>query len=127
MSKTQDLEHALAPVVENAGLFLEGVTVKSAGKRSVVAVVVDIIDGPGAVTSDQLGEVSRAISTAMDQLKEAPRGAYTLEVTTPGATRELTDLRHFRRAEGRLVNLTLADTIALSDVSQARMDIEFSR
>lgn len=157
MTSTQDLTAALAPIVDSAGLYLEHVKVTRAGKRSVVAVVVDLPDGPGAVSSDQLGDVSRSISAAMDTIKEAPSGAYTLEVTTPGVTRDLTDLRHFRRAEGRLVTLTLSDgsaasgriaavegdnregatidlqtdsgteTLALSEVTTGRMDIEFSR
>lgn len=97
----------LEPVVADAGLFLEDVTT-SAGKRTVVRVVVDLPDGPGGVGSDALTDVSRAISAALDTDDVVP-GAYTLEVSTPGTSRPLTTERHFRRAVGRLLRMTTAE------------------
>lgn len=94
----------LEPVVADAGLFLEDVSC-SAGKRTVVRVVVDLPDGPGGVGSDALADISRTISLTMDETDVVP-GAYTLEVSTPGVSRPLTTERHFRRAVGRLVRLT---------------------
>src|SRR5690606_12022516 len=98
------LRTVLEPVVTDAGLFLEDVTVGAAGRRSVVRVVVDLPDGPGGVGSDTLADVSREIATALDEV-DVVRGAYTLEVSTPGVGRPLTTARHFRRAQGRLVRL----------------------
>ena len=98
------LRDVLDPVVADAGLFLEEVGVSAAGRRSVVRVVVDLPDGPGGVGSDALAEVSRKISAALDE-SDPVRGAYTLEVSTPGVSRPLTTARHFRRATGRLVRL----------------------
>ncbi len=98
------LRTVLEPVVTDARRFLEDVTVGAAGRRSVVRVVVDLPDGPGGVGSDTLADVSREISTALDEV-DVVRGAYTLEVSTPGVGRPLTTARHFRRAQGRLVRL----------------------
>ncbi|PYF99893.1 ribosome maturation factor RimP [Georgenia satyanarayanai] len=99
-----ELRRVLEPVVTDAGLYLEDVSVSAAGRRSVVRVVVDLADGPGGVGSDLLTDVSRQVSTTLDDVDVVP-GTYTLEVSTPGVTRPLTTARHYRRAEGRLVRL----------------------
>lgn len=115
----------LEPVVADTGLFLEDVTT-SAGKRTVVRVVVDLPDGPGGVGSDTLTDVSRAISAALDTDDVVP-GAYTLEVSTPGISRPLTTERHFRRAVGRLLRMTTTDgklTARLTAVEGADLHLE---
>lgn len=115
----------LEPVVADTGLFLEDVTT-SAGKRTVVRVVVDLPDGPGGVGSDALTDVSRAISAALDTDDVVP-GAYTLEVSTPGISRPLTTERHFRRAVGRLLRMTTTDgklTARLTAVEGADLHLE---
>ncbi|MBD8060790.1 ribosome maturation factor RimP [Oceanitalea stevensii] len=99
-----ELRRVLEPVVTDAGLYLEDVSVSAAGRRSVVRVVVDLTDGPGGVGSELLTDVSRQVSTTLDDV-DVVAGAYTLEVSTPGVTRPLTTARHYRRAEGRLVRL----------------------
>ena len=96
------------PVVDAAGLVLEDVHVSAAGRRSVVRVVIDLADGIGGIDADTLGAVSRDISAALDR-KDPVKGAYTLEVSSPGTDRPLTEPRHFRRARTRLVRLTLHD------------------
>lgn len=112
MSRPPDLpdrlRDAVGPVVDAAGLHLEDVSVTPAGPRRVVRVVVDLPDGPGGVDSDRLGEVSRSISAVLDDA-DLVQGAHTLEVSTPGADRPLTEPRHFRRAVGRLLRLRTAD------------------
>ncbi len=99
---------AVEPAVASTGLFCEDVQVSAAGRRSVVRVVVDLVDGPGGVTADELTEVSRAVSAAMDSA-DPVRGGYVLEVSTPGTGRPLTTPRHFRRAVSRLVRLVGTD------------------
>lgn len=112
-SPAQRVRSVVEPAVIAADLLLEDVVVTRAGKRSVVRVVVDLPDGPGGVTSDQLGDVSRAVSAAMDGA-DPVAGAYLLEVTTPGTDRPLTQGRHFRRALRRRVRLTLRDGSVLA-------------
>lgn len=98
----------LEAIVAGSGLYLEKVRVGRSGRGMVVRVIVDLPSGPGGVGSDSLTEVSRAISARLDDV-DLVEGSYTLEVSTPGAERPLTEPRHFSRAEGRLVALTLAD------------------
>jgi len=99
----------VAPVVTAADLFLEEVVVSPAGRLSVVRVVVDLPEHvPGGLGLDRLATVSRAVSAALDAA-DPIGGAYTLEVSSPGTSRPLTEVRHFRRAVGRLVSITLQD------------------
>ncbi|KON71778.1 hypothetical protein M768_17495 [Cellulosimicrobium cellulans F16] len=105
----ESVREAIEPVVVDAGLHLEDVTVSRAGARSVVRVVLDLPDDvEGNLDLDTVAEATRPISTALDAV-DPLHGAYTLEVSTPGTDRPLTEPRHFRRARGRLVRLQLAD------------------
>ena len=104
-----EVRRVVGPVVEAAGLHLEDVTTSQAGNRSVVRITVDLHeDTLGSLDSDTLGEVSRGISAALDG-DDVVGGAYTLEISTPGTSRPLTELRHFKRARTRLVTLRLTD------------------
>jgi ribosome maturation factor RimP len=101
----QHLLEVLAPVVTATGHDLEDVSVTSAGRRSLVRVVVD---SDGGVDLDAVAEVSRVVSDALDA--DAPggpafAGPYVLEVTSPGVDRPLTEPRHWRRAVDRLVQV----------------------
>jgi ribosome maturation factor RimP len=126
------LRGALGPVVDAAGLYLEDVSVAAAGRRAVVRVVVDLADGPGGVDSDLLADVSRQISALLDDV-DLVEGAYTLEVSTPGADRPLREPRHFRRAVGRLVRArttdgrTLTGRLREADDSVAVLDVDGDR
>ena len=103
------VREVIAPAVAESGLWLEEVTMTRAGARSVVRVTVDLPETEvGALGSDALSDVSRAISAALDADDVVP-GVYVLEVSTPGTCRPLTEVRHFRRARTRLVTLVLAD------------------
>lgn len=99
----------VAPVVAGAGLYLEDVIVSRAGARSVVRVTLDLPeDVLGSLDLDAVADVSRAVSDALDASDVVP-GQYTLEVSTPGTSRPLTQVRHFKRARGRRVSLALRD------------------
>ncbi len=101
------LSEHVRPEVAAVGYDLEDLTVTAAGKRSVVRVVVD---KDGGVTLDDVADVSRTISDALDRLDEAEPGllgaSYVLEVSSPGVDRPLTEPRHWRRNVGRLVTVT---------------------
>ena len=106
---TQRVREAAEAVVRAAGLVLEDVVVVRAGRRSVVRLVVDLDDDAvGSLDLDTLADVSRDVGTRLDEV-DAVDGEYTLEVSTPGTARPLTELRHFKRARTRLVRLTMKD------------------
>jgi ribosome maturation factor RimP len=100
------LTELLTPVVAAEGLDLEDVVVNRAGSRSVVRVVVDADDG---LDLDAVADVSRAVSAVLDEADDVLRGAYVLEVTSPGVDRPLTAPRHWRRARGRKVHVVGTD------------------
>lgn len=138
----------LEPAVTATGFDLEDVTVSPAGKRRVVRV---IVDRDGGVDLDDVAEVARAVSDLLDANPDLIETAYVLEVTSPGVDRPLTQPRHWRRAEGRLVKVTLADdtvtgritgstdtdvtldvdgtprTLLQAEVEKAVVQVEFSR
>ena len=98
------LRESLTPVVTAAGYDLEDVAVSAAGRRSIVRV---IVDRDGGADLDAIAEVSRAVSDHLDTSGVMGDAAYTLEVSSPGVDRPLTEPRHWRRAAGRLVRATL--------------------
>lgn len=100
------LTRVVAPIVAAAGLDLEGVEVRQAGRRSLVRVVVD---ADGGVSLDAVAAVSGPVSDALDECGILGDTPYTLEVTSPGVDRPLTEPRHWRRAAGRLVAVTRTD------------------
>ena len=89
------------PVVSAEGFEVDSLTVTAAGRRSILRLTVDADDG---VDLDSVARVSRAVSEVLDEAAGAAfSGPYSLEVSSPGVDRPLTDERHWRRATGRLV------------------------
>lgn len=95
------------PVVAEAGLDLEEIDVRPAGRRQLVRVTVD---RDGGVTADELAETSRSVSRALDEADPLGAASYTLELSSPGVDRPLTQPRHWRRAATRLVRAPLQGT-----------------
>jgi ribosome maturation factor RimP len=90
----------IEPVVAAAGLDLESVRMTVAGKRRLLRIIVDSDHG---VSLDDTADVSREISAMLDASNTLGETPYTLEVSSPGVDRPLTEPRHWRRARGRLV------------------------
>ncbi|PXY27966.1 ribosome maturation factor RimP [Prauserella muralis] len=97
------LEPIVAEAVTAAGFDLDALDVQQAGRRKLVKVVVDGDEGVGL---DEVADISRAVSAALDEHEHLIAGAYTLEVTSPGVDRPLTRQRHWRRAKYRQVRIT---------------------
>ena len=82
-----------------------------AGRRRVVKVLVDRDLGDADVateptdplTLDEVADATRVVSDALDAGDLMGEQPYTLEVSSPGVGRPLTEPRHFRRNVGRLV------------------------
>lgn len=129
-SETRDrLAQELSAPVTALGLDLEAVDLSSAGKRKVLRVAVD---KDGGVTMDDIAEATRAVSTALDSHDLMGAQAYTLEVSSPGTDRPLTQPRHWRRNAGRLVKVDLHEgepvtgRITSSDDDAVVLDVEGS-
>ncbi|GAA3042506.1 ribosome maturation factor RimP [Streptomyces olivoverticillatus] len=127
MSTTQSerLRELLAPLVSARELELEEVEVTPAGKRRVLRIVVDSDEG---VQLDACADLSRDISTALDETDVMGGAPYVLEVTSPGADRPLTQHRHYVRATGRLIKAQLTEggelVARIVSVDETGLDLE---
>ncbi len=94
----------LEPVIRALDMDLEGIKVVAAGRRRLLRIVVD---ADGGVSLDDIALASRELSAKLDAAAAMGEQPYTLEVTSPGIDRPLTERRHWRRATGRLVKAPL--------------------
>jgi ribosome maturation factor RimP len=117
------LRELLAPVVSAAGFDLEDVAVTAAGRRQLVRVVVA---RDGGLDLDAVAEVSRVVSATLDDSDATGATPYTLEVTSPGVDRPLTQPRHWQRARGRLVKAAHGVTGRVLDADDdvVRLDVD---
>jgi ribosome maturation factor RimP len=97
---------ALRVPLSELGLDLEAVELTPAGKRRVLRVAVD---KDGGVTLDDIADATRAVGQQLDEQDLMGEQAYTLEVTSRGVDRPLTEPRHWRRNHDRLVRASLRD------------------
>jgi ribosome maturation factor RimP len=97
---TARLTALIEPVLHAMDIDLEAVKVSTAGRRRVLLI---IVDADGGVSLDDIAEVSREVSARLDSKDAMGDAPYTLEVSSPGVDRPLTQPRHWRRAIGRLV------------------------
>lgn len=143
------LEAFVRPIVEQFGCDLEAVEVTPAGRRRLLRV---LVDRDGGISLDDVAEVTRAVSKALDADDLMGDGAYTLEISSPGVDRPLMLPRHWRRNKGRLVTVALvaggklkgrivtstdervelevdgkATTIGYDEVAKAKVEVEFNR
>jgi len=152
MSLQDSLTELLKPAVENAGFFLEQVLVTNPGNHRILTCVVD---GPKPLNLDEVTVVSRLISALLDE-SELIDDAFTLEVTSPGVDRPLTERRHWEKNVTRVISMSMNDgssltarltelrendatfvenikgrmkthVIVLADIKKANVEVEFSR
>ncbi|MEO7196525.1 MAG: ribosome maturation factor RimP [Pseudonocardiaceae bacterium] len=97
-------ESVVRDAVAGAGFDLESLEEIRTGQRWLLRVIIDSDAGVGL---DDIATVSRAVSLALDQRDELISEPYTLEVTSPGVDRPLTQPRHWRRNRLRLVRAAL--------------------
>jgi ribosome maturation factor RimP len=118
------------------GMDLENVKISAAGRRRLLRIVVD---ADGGVSLDDMALVSRELSATLDRAAAMGEAAYTLEVSSPGVDRPLTEPKHWRRAVGRLVSAplrsqtessatapvaTVTGRVAGADSSGVRIDVD---
>ena len=105
MSLTQSLTELLRPAVENAGFFLEEVLLTSPGNHRILTCVVD---GSKPLNLDEVTVVSRLISELLDETTLID-DTFTLEVTSPGVDRPLTERRHWEKSLTRIIAMVMSD------------------
>lgn len=88
-----------------AGYEIEDVVIDAAARPARITVVAD---GDEPLDLDSIASLSRSASELLDRV-DAKAAPYVLEVTSPGVDRPLTTEKHYRRARGRKVEMTLSD------------------
>ena len=145
MGKKEEIIAAITPALEALGFYLEDVTITSAGRRSMLTV---IVDGDTHLSLDQVTSATKGISEIVEGIQSLGQTPFTLEVTSPGLDRPLTKPRHWRKNIDRLVKIVLLDgkevkgrikaaselsatvdesEIKLSDVKRASLEVEFKQ
>jgi len=90
-----------------AGYEIEDVVIDTGTRPPRITV---IADGDEGLDLDAIAVLSRSASELLDTVDSPTSGSpYVLEVTSPGVDRPLTAEKHYRRAHGRKVELTLSD------------------
>jgi ribosome maturation factor RimP len=113
------VKEQIRPTVEGPlaalGLLVEDVAVTPAGRRRLVRVWIDrlletdaaeVTEPTPSLSLDEVADATRVVSDALDASDVMGEQPYTLEVTSPGVDRPLTQPRHFQRNVSRLVTLT---------------------
>ena len=153
MALKDQISELVTPAVSDQGFYLEDVHVATPGNHRIVTC---IVDGDASLNLDQVTSVSRVISELLDEAAFMGETPFTLEVTSPGVDRPLTQPRHFTKNVDRLLKIikldgtevtgrilsntdldvtltvtvkkeTLEQTVPLADIKRAVVEIEFNR
>jgi ribosome maturation factor RimP len=145
MSNKEQVLAVITPAIESLGFYIEDITITSAGKRSMLTV---IVDGDTHLSLDQVTVATKAISEIVENLPTLGNNPFTLEVTSPGLDRPLTKPRHWRKNQDRLIKIILNDgkevtgrikdstessvtvdeqVISFADIKRATLEIEFKK
>ena len=108
MSGRQDkLTELLRPAVEGLNYELVGVEHLPMGKHTVLRIY---IDSPDGITVKDCSDVSHQVSGVLE-VEEPIKGAFTLEVSSPGIDRPLFNFEQFKKFVGSKVKLKLYHAI----------------
>ena len=145
MSNKEQVLAVITPAVESLGFYIEDINITSAGKRSMLTV---IVDGDTHLSLDQVTVATKAISEIVENLPTLGNNPFTLEVTSPGLDRPLTKPRHWRKNQDRLIKIVLTDgkevngrikdstessvtvdeqVINFADIKRATLEVEFKK
>ncbi|HYF86287.1 ribosome maturation factor RimP [Azospirillum sp.] len=97
MDATGRIEQIITPSVEAMGYEVVRVQI-SGGQRSILQIMAERADG-APMTVEDCADISRSVSALLD-VEDPIREAYTLEVSSPGIDRPLTRLKDFERFAG---------------------------
>lgn len=97
--EAEQVRRLAEPLAKATDVELVDVEVKGSGSRRMVRLVVDREGGVDLATCEHL---SRQLSARLDE-EDPVAGHYTLEVTSPGTKRPLSDQRSFQRVLDRRV------------------------
>ena len=104
---SEKLYELITPVVEALGYELVGIEYVAQGRHSVLRVYIDSEEG---IAVEDCADVSHQVSGVLD-VEDPIKGAYHLEVSSPGLDRPLFEESHYARFAGHLAKLQLTAPI----------------
>lgn len=110
LPSAEQVTELLAGEFARTGYEIDDVLVDSGTRPARIRIVAD---GDKPLDLEAVAQLSRAASDLLDGI-DTGEVAYVLEVSSPGVDRPLTAEKHFRRARGRKLELTLADGAVLT-------------
>lgn len=96
------IERLIAPSLEDMGYAVVRILL-TGHTRPTLQVMVERVDGRG-MTVEDCADISRVVSALLD-VEDPVRGAYTLEVSSPGIDRPLVKPRDFARFAGHVAKV----------------------
>ena len=143
---TSQLSPIVQTIVTGHGCILEDLSIRRAGRRLLIQVVVD---NDSNLDLDVVAKISRDLDNELELTNFFGDQGFTLEVTSPGVDRPLTLPRHFKKNIDRLIKFELVtgneltgrlesfedETLQLEDgtsllfaeVKSGQVQIEFNR
>lgn len=117
------LVEVVEPILAAHGLELDALGVTPVGKRAILRITVDG-DGPEGKGPllDDIAAASQAVSAALDESAAVGEQPFTLELSSRGVSKPLTETKHYRRNAGRLVKLWIGDQEVLGRIVGAEDD-----
>jgi ribosome maturation factor RimP len=101
MTDMTAIEQLVQPSLQQCGVDLYAVEIEKRGQAHVLRV---LIDREGGVSLDDCERVSHAVSAVLD-VHDPIEGAYSLEVSSPGADRPFRGPADWQAALGKRVNV----------------------
>jgi ribosome maturation factor RimP len=145
MGRKEDISAVITPALTSLGFYLEDLNITSAGRRSLLTV---IVDADRHLSLDEVTVATKAISEIVESIPALGNTPFTLEVTSPGIDRPLTKPRHWQKNINRLVKIILQDgkeikgriksaseisakidevEVSYADIKRANLEIEFKQ
>lgn len=100
------LELAESVLTEN-NTFVVDVDVRSTGKQTILSVYIDTVEG--GVNIDHCAKISRELSFLIES-NELVEGTFTLNVSSPGLDRPLSDERQYQKNLTRKASAKILST-----------------
>ncbi|MDR2492824.1 MAG: ribosome maturation factor RimP [Coriobacteriales bacterium] len=109
--KTQAIIEALEPLAVENSFELVDVELVGSARNPLLRVLLDRPHVPDGPSLDDIASASSWINSCLDAL-DPVKGAYTLEVSSPGIDRPLRTLEHFKRFVGERAHVATAPQTA---------------
>jgi ribosome maturation factor RimP len=114
----EQIRQILAPILESMGLSLWEMEFHKQGPQWILRIFID--RESGGVTLNDCETVSRDLSAALDVEDIIPH-AFTLEVSSPGLDRTLSQPEHFIRFTGSMIKIKTYQAIDEQKVFRGKL------